>query len=145
MISGTQLRSIDMNNNLQFVDVYCALLEAVPELSLLIAAELGKYYDLTNEAPAEYPVFEDVVMPFLRDSLNAKTHGEAVRRLFAFLERMANSNDPTVVDLLRIGILESLAYDSGLYSTAQGYMGPKTAEYVEMDRQDYERRKVLPS
>lgn len=134
-----------MSDNLGFTDVYGALLQAVPELELLIAAKLGQFYDLSHESPAEYPVFEDVVQPFLRDTLIAEEHSNQMRRLFAFFERMADSDDPGVVGLLRIGILESLAYDSGLYGLARQYMGPKTAEYVELDRRDYERRGILPA
>jgi hypothetical protein len=134
-----------MTENLKYTNVYSALIAAVPELHPLVVAELSKYYDLANEAPAEYPVFEDVVKPFLRKCLENTADRQLAIRLFQFLERMATSDDPGVVTLLRIGILESLAYDPVFYVAAHGYMGPKTAEYVELDRRDYERRGILPA
>jgi hypothetical protein len=136
------MSSID--ENLLYSDLYKALTAAVPELLPLIDAKLGEDYDLANEAPG-YLVIEDIFKHFLREHLTHEASGDLVRRLFGFMERMATSNDRAVVDLLRIGLLENIAYDSVLYRLAQVHMGPRTAEYVEFDRRDYERRGILRS
>jgi len=134
-----------MNDDLQFINVYSALIAAVPELYPLVAAKLNKYYDLANEAPAEYPVFEDVVKPLVRKCLENTADRQLAIRLFQFLERMATSSDSGVVTLLRIAILEWLAFDAASYDAAQKYMGPTTAEYVKLDRRDFQRRGILPA
>jgi hypothetical protein len=47
---------------------------------------------------------------------------------------MAISNDGNVSDLLRIAILESLVYRPEEYHLSRQYMGRKTTEFAELEK-----------
>ena len=96
--------------NLIYEDIEKVLLSRFPELKERMQSTFGSYYVLEIEMPEAYPVFEDVLQPFLLESIDTSANIALVKRLFEFLEEMANSTDSNVTDLLGIAILEPLVF-----------------------------------
>jgi len=120
-------------SELQYDQLQGALLAQIPELLEPIERTFGKDYDLKMESPGAYPIFEDVVLDFLLKNLDSYQNGDLIIRLFDFFEKMANSSDGNVTDLLRVAILESLVYRPEYYQRAKQYLGKKTAEFAELE------------
>src|SRR5271170_244388 len=104
-----------------------------PEISNRIKSTFAPDYDLEAETPGGYPIFEDVVQPFLLELIESGHNEALLTRLFDFFEEMAASEDRDVTDLLRIAILETLVYRRECYQRARQYMGRKTKEFAEFE------------
>jgi len=61
-----------------------------------------------EETPPPHVLFEDVVLPYLRESTELRGR-TAVAELVALLEEMAEHADPRVPDVVRVSVLEPLA------------------------------------
>ncbi len=79
------------------------------------------------ESPAPHVFFADSVVPYIRARLDEKNAEEALRRLFAFVERMAASTSDDLVEIVALSILEPLLNKeaSGL-DRVWPYLGPST-------------------
>lgn len=97
------------------------LIEAVPELRPAYEAELGWWRD---ERPGQYIVYEDILNPYLASLLDLEGgEEEPLRRIFAFLEMLANhERDPEVPNLVQVAIIEPLL-DTARLAKARRYMG----------------------
>ncbi len=116
-----------MSNALTYPGIEKLLIARFPELNEPMARTFGSYYDLRTETPQAYPLFEDVLQPFLMDLLASPDPTTPVAsRIFAFLEQMASSSDLEVVNLLWIAILESLVFDGVAIRKAWAMMGDRT-------------------
>jgi hypothetical protein len=104
-----------------------------PEIRNHIKSTFAPDYDLETETPGGYPIFEDVVEPFLLELIESGRDEALLTRLFDFFEEMASSEDGDVTDLLRIAILETLVYHRECYQRARQYMGRKTKEFAEFE------------
>jgi hypothetical protein len=116
------------NQILTYSRTRAELLSRFPELLPRIEKTFGSYYDLKNEMPDAYPIFEDVVQEFLFELLQTGKDHSRLTSLFSFFEEMATSGDRDVNDLLGIAILEPLKSQPELSERARGYMGRKTME-----------------
>lgn len=74
-----------------------------------------------------HTMFGDVLNPFLERAL-LERNKELLKRIFAFLEEMATSDDPYLINVLTVTILAKLGDDSGILDEATQYMGVKTKE-----------------
>lgn len=112
--------------SLVYDGIHKVLLSRFPELQVRLERAFGSYYDLRQETPEAYPVFEDVLKHAVLELLDSGADDQLLARMFAFLEEMANSDDSNVTDLLGISILEPLTFDRVRVRRAWGYMGKKT-------------------
>lgn len=101
--------------------------------SLLTALpEVKSRYDLLqeqvqlNESP--HMVVALVLEAFAKDVLKSKADESVRRKVFAFLEQMANSQDIEVVNLLYVGIFEDWAGEKETLAQAWKYMGTSTKQ-----------------
>jgi hypothetical protein len=119
-----------MNQNVLTYDgIQSVLLDRFPELSQRVERTFGSYYDLANELPDAFPVFEDVFQEWLFELLDAdKNDSFAKARAFSFLEEMASSEDKKVINLLWISILEPLVLNRERLARAAGCMGQRTRQ-----------------
>jgi len=107
------------------------LLTRIPEVGARVEKVFGSHYDLKMELPEPYPVFGAALRPLVFDVLSDEPNDELLKRIFSFLEEMANSLDPNVTDLLGIEILEPLTFDRARIQRAWGYMGKRTRELAK--------------
>jgi hypothetical protein len=99
------------------------MLKAVPELKQAYKEELELW---DGEDPGLHNIFGNVFNPYLVNLLKSGRNREKLERIFSFLEDMAHSSDPEVINVLYVTILERLGGDDGTPVIAQHFMGPKT-------------------
>jgi hypothetical protein len=102
-----------------------ALINAVPEMK----ARLENKFERQTEAggsPQPYAVVVLVLKPFLRELLDQQSNSGLLQKIFDFLEEMASSSDIQVVNLLQVGMFESLVREPDRLAAAWKYMGERT-------------------
>jgi hypothetical protein len=114
-------------------DVVDELLLVVPEL-LPICEEARREYGFDYRR-ASHGTFMTEVLPELRRWLALPEAGDRLRRLFAYIERMAVDGDSRVRDIVRCTIVPDLLslaiVEPARYATARSFMGSSTVVRVE--------------
>ena len=110
--------------DLKFREVSNLLLADFPEFRGRYEQGLGWWQG--PEPPGQYVVFGFVLEPVLRELLSAGSDSALLKRIFGFFEKMASSSDIEVVNLLQVGIFESLVRERDRLAAAWKYMGEKT-------------------
>lgn len=104
------------------------LTEAVPEI-------LEKYKDELQwwgeESPGAHIVFGDVLVPFVISLLESSADEAILKRIFLFLEQLAENTDPLVQEVIAFTICERLGDNPGWLSKARQYMGERTKELCD--------------
>jgi len=107
-----------------------ALLEALPELK--------PQYEEAERACLEpgwvHMVFAVVVNPYLESLLAAGGRDDELRRVFAFLEQMAEHSDPTVQDVLLQTVFGVLEENKEWRKRARQHMGEATRHLYQAFR-----------
>lgn len=101
------------------------LVEAVPELRSQYEQEL-KWWG--EEEPGAHNIYGDVLNPYLLSLLKSGTQENTLKRIFAFLEKLANHEDVHVQEVVAATVCERLVGDKELWAKARKYMGPKTLQ-----------------
>ncbi len=117
-----------MTEQLSIDNVHKVALDRFPEMYPAVERLYGSYYDLANEIPDAYPIFEDVFRDLLFDLLDLGGDDPLLPRIFSFVEEIAVSSDEDLLDLLRIAILTRMVIKPELLRAAWPRMGPKTRE-----------------
>lgn len=104
------------------------LLAKIPELRESIEENFRSYYDLNTEMPGAYPIFEDVIEPMVLKLTETPGNDQLLKRVFAFVEEMACSQDKEVVNLLWIALLKPFVYDREHIKSLWKYMGERTKQ-----------------
>ncbi|MFW6377260.1 MAG: DUF7674 family protein [bacterium] len=108
----------------------CLLIE-IPEIKEMYEEELK----LWDEYPGNHNIFGDVVNPYLIDLLNENNDKKLLKRIFSFLEKMANSKDVKVQEVLTVTVLERLGDDKKILSKSYEYMEKETKQFsVEVEK-----------
>jgi hypothetical protein len=79
-----------------------------------------------NDKPPEHVFYGMVLNGFVADLLVENSDLGMLKKVFAFYEAMAHSDDPDVVNVLQVTLLEYLWDDKTVYDNAKQYMLPKT-------------------
>lgn len=121
------------------------LIEAIPELRPQYEATLqewrpnGPTGDPDMDIPGQYIIYEDVLNPYIRQlidqvELHDRDAGEEIlRRIFYFLEELANHPEPAVPNLVKIGVLEAML--DGYIKHLWTYFGPATRQlYYDLEQ-----------
>lgn len=110
---------------ISYPEVLTELLSALPEIQPRYEKDAWLLSDWQG-APTLYSVFGLVLKPFLTETLELNEDSSLLTRIFEFLEGMASSRDPEVVNLLGVGVLENLLGYPNQIARAWKYMGPET-------------------
>jgi len=109
-----------------------ALLEAIPELR----SRYDSWRKELGEDLGPHVVFGDVLDPHLETLLESKGHDEQLRRIFAFLEQLANHEDVHVREVVQVTVCEELGDREGSLKKARQYMGQNTRRlFDEMEKE----------
>ena len=104
------------------------LLEEMPELQPAYNEEMQW---LDEELP--HVIFSMVLNSYLFELLRSTstTADPVLSRIFAFLEKMANSQVEEIEEVLVVTVLESLVMERDIVPRAKMLMGPKTLSFLE--------------
>jgi hypothetical protein len=124
--------------------VVTALLNAVPECRKTRETEL-KWWGEAHPSPDPYTVLGFALRPLVTQLLSESPDEETLRRIFAFYEEMANSQDIEVVNLLQVSELEFLIGKPDLLSRAWRYMGERTKALARETAKIWKSEQDLPA
>lgn len=131
MTSGDELQSSAIN----YANVSEALVVNLPEL-------LGQYEDLlkdwAGEVPGPHIVYGDILNRHI-DSLLRKNDDAALRRVFAFIEVIANSSDTRVRDVVGATVCDYLGGYPDKLSRVRPHMGRATRHISDSIEEFYGR------
>lgn len=87
--------------------------------------------DAIHDLELPYPVFGTFAL-YLCDALRKEEDGNALlTRAARFFDRMAASDDPEVIDLLIVGVLEIVADDEACVERVRRVAGPEVVGLLE--------------
>lgn len=110
-------------NELTYKNAHLKMLEAIPELKEKYDEEIRWW---GNEKPGQHIIFGDVFTDFMIALLKSSENEVLLKRMFAFLEKMATSSNEDVVNVATVTVCEDLAGDPTWLTKARQYMGPET-------------------
>jgi hypothetical protein len=144
-VGGRQMRSRHSRGDealsiLQYRTFVDSLLTALPEVKSQYDALQQKIR--LDESP--HMVVALVLESFAKDALKAKTNEALLRKVFAFLEEMASSQDIEVVNLLYVGIFEAWVAEPETLGRAWKYMGESTKQIASDAARRLNRGDNLP-
>ncbi|MBY0497627.1 MAG: hypothetical protein K2Y23_25760 [Cyanobacteria bacterium] len=109
-----------------------ALRESLPELE---EAVVRAYEYAEPEAPGPHTLYDEALNPYVNKLLDANVEtDEALKRVFAFVERLSSSTDKNVRDVVIATILPNLIGEPRL-TLARRYMGPATRRLLRKAQQ----------
>lgn len=117
------------------------LIELLPELRPGYE-ETMEWWD--GDTPGNHVIYGDLLNPYLLSLLEQGGESEALRRIFDFLEVIANHSDSDVRGVLTATVLWRLGGRKDLLPEASKYMGPETLELhhrIESDIAERRRRR----
>jgi hypothetical protein len=113
-----------MSRNLTYDRLIQALMDAVPETQ---AAYEKEKQDWIGDEYWPHIVFSFVLNPYIASLLESGGEDLTLRRIFQFLDEMAQSDDEHVQEVLAQSVLEHFSGNvPELLSKARGYMGDAT-------------------
>lgn len=119
-----------------------ALTDAIPEMRAQVENTLEQVK--AGGSPQPYAVVVLALKPFLRKLLDQRTDAGLLQRIFDFLEEMACSPDIEVVNLLQVGIFQSLVGEPDRLAAAWKYMGEETKTIARATARTYRCEHNLP-
>jgi hypothetical protein len=108
--------------NIREENVVQEMLALLPELRPPYEKELSWW---EGEEPGLHIIFGNILTPYIVNLLESGSDREKLEQAFNFLEDMAHSNDPEVINVLYVTILEHIGGDD-ILAIAERFMGPKT-------------------
>lgn len=126
------------NAKLSYNEIDKALLDAVPEMK----DRMSSTFQRQNVQP--YAVVVLGLKPFLRELLDQGGQAELLQKTFAFVEEMAHSSDIEVVNLLQVGLFESLVREPNRLVAAWSFMGQETKKIARNTARIWRCEKNLP-
>ena len=113
---------------MEYINLSKELIVCIPELSYIYEKELELW---DGEDPGAHNIFGDVLNPFLIEALHKNVKEELLEKVFAFLERMAKSDDVLVQEVLGCTVLERIGDDKAILQKAKKYMKEETRRISE--------------
>lgn len=113
---------------IQYANVAEALIEALPDLRERYVEE-RRWWD--DEKPGPHIIFGDVLNPYLIDLLDAGGNDEKLRKVFQFLECLAQHGDVRIQELVAVTVCERLGKRPERLKKARKFMGTRTRQFSE--------------
>ena len=114
-------------SELKFENIGEKLVEVVPELRQSYELELEWW---GNEQPGPHIIFGDLLNPHLISLL--ESHNQPIlKKIFTFLEQLANHEDIKVQEVVAVTVCERLGDNPEWLSKARQYMGKTTLQFSE--------------
>lgn len=108
---------------MEYSNLSIELISHVPELRSNYEQELELW---DGKDPGAHNIFGDVLNPFLLKLLDENNNKQLLSRIFAFLEKMAISQNKLVQEVLACTVLERIGDDKIILEKAEQFMGEAT-------------------
>jgi hypothetical protein len=119
----------DQEQVLTYENFIKQFLAEFPEFNQRATERRKHWEDYRDGSPLNFIFIADVLNDYLmKNGLMYMDNPQFLKRVFAFMEKMALAADPMVPDLLETGTLEIIGDDKVLLERARKMMGPKTLE-----------------
>lgn len=122
---------------MEYCNLSKELIICIPELRDMYEQELELW---DGEDPGAHNIFGDILNPFLIEALHKNENEELLKKVFAFLERMATSNDSLVQEVLGCTVLERIGDDKAILKKAKKYMKEETNKISEEIEEGWGRK-----
>lgn len=111
------------------------LIEFVPSLSSAYCREQARWQP---EEPGPHVLYDEILNPHIISLLGSQDPSARLdlRGVFAFVERLAGSNDGRLRDLVAVTILPPLMSDPSLLGSAMEFLGPATRRILKDARRE---------
>ncbi len=106
------------------------LVSTLPELSAAYREMLAWWGD---ERPGPHVVYGDILNSYIAKKLDAGDD-EALKRIFALVEKLSSSSDPKVADIVSATICHYLSAYESTFRRLQQFMGNSTRARCEVAR-----------
>lgn len=103
------------------------LLRRFPNLRRAYEEEFGWWGE---DVPGQHVTYGDLLNPYLISLLEADDKPEELRRIFDFLEELANHPNARVQNVVSVTVVEQLTDKEEWLTAAWPYMGKKTREFA---------------
>lgn len=113
--------------DIQYEELSNLLIQEIPELTEKYRKELEWWED---EEPGPHNIYGDVLNPYLLGLLRKDNQNKKLKKVFSFIEELANSNSKKVQEVVAVTVLERLSTEPDLLKKAEKYMGPKTMQFL---------------
>lgn len=102
------------------------LVEVVPEIRPQYESERQWWGE---DMPGAHIIYGDVLDPYLISLLESCDQEDTLKRIFAFLEELANHEDAHVQEVVAVTVCEDLGANKKLLEKARKYMGDTTFRF----------------
>ena len=116
------------------------LVTAIPELRSQYESELEWWGD---EQPGAHIIFGDILNPYLISLLELGDRENTIKRIFAFLEQLANYEDSQIQEVVTVTVCERLGDRKDLLAKARQYMGNNTLRLSHQIEEFWGREKAI--
>jgi hypothetical protein len=116
------------------------LVTAIPELRSQYESELEWWGD---EQPGAHIIFGDILNPYLISLLELGDQEDTIKRIFAFLEQLANHEDTQIQEVVTVTVCERLGDHRDLLAKARQYMGNTTIRFSHQIEEFWGREKAI--
>ncbi|MBD2185315.1 hypothetical protein H6S82_09850 [Planktothrix sp. FACHB-1355] len=116
------------------------LVTAIPELRSQYESELEWWGD---EQSGAHIIFGDILNPYLISLLELGDREDTIKRIFAFLEQLANHEDTQIQEVVAVTVCERLGDNKNLLAKARQYMGNTTLCFSDQIEEFWGREKAI--
>lgn len=117
-------------SDITFRNMVHKLPEAIPELKAAYQAQIEWWGE---EEPAAHPAYSRIVTDTIKKMFRTDAAEDAalLRKIFDFLELLANHPEEHVQEVVHNSVCEALCSDEAVLQKTQRYMGPTVKEFCK--------------
>jgi len=131
-----------MDDAIDYDNLDQIMVEALPELRAAYEAEREGW---EPGKPGAHIIYGDIVNPYLISLLDEGEQGELLHRIFDLLERMADSEDSRIQEVVAFTVCERLGDDKVWLAKARPYMGEATPRFSREAENFWGREAGVPA
>jgi len=111
-----------------YEDLTAELLEVLPEIN---PAYMEMAREWHGDIPGPHFVFHEVLMPHILTLVQSGTDAAQLKRIFDFIEALANHPDSRIQSIVGVTVCEYIACDEVLLERTKRYLGAKTKKLLD--------------
>ncbi len=117
------------NEDIHYEALSSVMVQTIPAVKAAYEKELAWWKE---GKPGQHIIFNDILFPYVASLLKEGGQDQELRRIFEFLERLANHPDEHVPEVVHNSICEPLCCDEAALQKARKFMGPTMVKFCQM-------------